>query len=198
MPDVFTATHDAAPKDSIGMFSTFCQHPEGITLSDQEKNEHIILFLRRHILTTLPWVLTTILLAIAPPLLLLADTVVPESLPTIPGNYAFVLFSFYYLVILAYPIMSAITWFYNIGIITNLRVIDIDSHNILHQAVASTNLADIVDSEYSQKGIIASHFDYGDVFIQTEGIKPNFEFHATPKPAKVVNIIGDLLAGRVS
>ena len=106
-----------------------------------------------------------------------------------PTPYVLVLTLSYYLLVFGYAFVSFITWFYNVGILTKKRLVDIDFSDIMYKNVATARLIDIVDVEYTQGGFLHSFFDYGDVFVQTEGIKPNFEFHAVPHPSIVVNMI---------
>jgi hypothetical protein len=98
----------------------------------------------------------------------------------------------YYLILFGYAFTHFVTWFYTLGIVTQKQVIDIDSYNLLHRSIAATHLDDVVDGEYTQKGLLAGFYNYGDVHLQTEGIKANFEFMAAPNPAHVVDVIIDL------
>lgn len=85
-----------------------------------------------------------------------------------------------------------VTWFYNVGIVTTKQIIDIDFDDIMYREVAKVHIQDIIDAEYHQGGFLHSFFNYGDVFVQTEGLKPNFEFLSIPKPDNTTDIIIDL------
>lgn len=207
MPDLFIANtkekkspkvtplveHKKIKMKKVPLLASFTENPENLEFENQEPNEKIHLFLRRHIITNFRWILTASIAFIAPVgvyfIYPIFDTI---NLP-LPQNYVLVLTGFYYLILIGYAFINFITWYYNVGIVTNLRVVDIDIAYITNKNVAATGLADIVDVEYSQSGFLQNLFDYGNVHMQTEGLKANFEFLAVPKPAKTTDIISDLM-----
>lgn len=177
---------------SVGIFSAFCIRPKGLKFVNQESDEIILLFLRRHFVTNVPWILATLLLSLIP-LLFLAISLIPNfTFMAIPPNLIIVLTGFYYLIVLSYAFDKFVSWFYNIGIVTQKRIIDIDSTNILSHNTAAANFNEIVDVKFTQRGFLQSFFNYGDIHLQTEAIHANFEFDAAPQPTKVSDIISDL------
>ena len=54
------------PPNTVGLFSSFCKNPEGVTFQTQEEREKILLFLSRDFATNLKWILIGILLIIIP------------------------------------------------------------------------------------------------------------------------------------
>lgn len=177
---------------TVGIFSSFCMHPLGVKFVNQEDGEQIVLFIRRHVITNVPWILITVALLIAPLLVSLLLQLTELHLFTIPLRLFVILSIFYYLVVLSYALMHFINWFYHVGIVTPKRLLDLDIYNILNHHLAETEIADIVDVSYMQSGFFQSFFNYGNVPIQTEAIKANFEFEESPQPAVVSDIITDL------
>src|SRR5947207_2478743 len=49
-----------------GMFSALVDHPQKLAFSQQDEDEEIILFMRRHFITNLPWIIAVIIALIAP------------------------------------------------------------------------------------------------------------------------------------
>lgn len=206
MPDLFVANTKQAHKtkpinketdivrsSKMGILTTFCQNPKGITFENQEENEEVILFIRRHIITNVPWVAITLTLLIVPFFL---QALLPFlGYEFVPSTYWVIGLGFYYLVVIGYALLQFTAWFYNVGIVTNIRVVDIDINGITNRNIAAAVVQDIVDVEYSQRGFIQSFFDYGNVHMQTEGLKANFEFLLIPKPAQVSDIISGLMQG---
>lgn len=180
-----------APK-SLGLLSYFKMHPIGVKFANQEEDEIIVLFLRRHFITNIPWILLTLFLLILPPLVIFLFQITNISFFTIPLRLGIALLSFYYLVVSGYALTQFIVWFYHVGIVTQRRLLDLDVYNILNHHLAETNISEIVDVSYAQQGFFQSSFDYGDVPIQTTAIKANFEFEEAPHPAQVSDIITDL------
>lgn len=174
----------------MGLFAAYALHPKGISFTNQEPDEIILLFLRRHFITNIPWILATFLLLIIPPILLALLAFFPSL--AIPGGLIFVLVAFYYLITISYAFGKFISWFYNIGVVTQKRIVDLDSTNILAHNTATANFNEIVDVKFHQHGFFQSTFDYGTIHIQTEALHANFEFEAAPRPTEVADLISDL------
>lgn len=177
---------------SVGLFSSFRMHPKGLKFVNQEADEHIILFIRRHFIVNVPWLALTFLFSLLPIATFILIDLSNLVLFSMPPQLVVILVLFYYLIILNYALMNFIIWFYHVGIVTPKRLLDLDVYNILSHHLAETEIADVVDVSYAQKGFFQSFFNYGNVPIQTQAIKANFEFEASPLPAEVSDIITDL------
>ncbi len=182
------------PGKHLPFLASYCFQPEGVTFTNQEEGEYIVLFLRRHMVTNFNWISISLLLFLFPPLFSVIYTFISPyiPIPTIQFNFFLIFLLFYYLVITGYTFVQFISWFYNVGIISNKRIIDIDFKDIMYREVATARIEDVIDVEFHQGGFMHSFFDYGDIFIQTQGFKPNFEFHSIPHTDKVTDIILDL------
>lgn len=196
MADVFVSTKK---ENHIHALSSFCQNPLGFSFQNQEKDEKILLFLRRHPITNISWLIPSLLL-LALPLFLSIFTPLERLFFTpfiIPKNYLTVLLIFYYLFVFNYMFISFISWFYNIGIVTQKRVVDIDYSDIVHRYISFTKLNLIEDVTYRQTGFIRSLFNFGDVFVQTAGTHSNFEFLSVPQPSYATHIIQELIGKHI-
>lgn len=181
-------------RNNVSLLSHYCEKPVGLHFVNQEKDEEIVLFLRRHFATNIPWIIITFLLLFFPLVVYGLFEVSNFTLFSIPTSLIIVLTGFYYLIVFNYALLNFITWFYDMGIVSKKRLIDLDANNILHHHWAETEIADVVDVSVTQQGFFQSFFNYGNVHIQTEAVKANFEFVAAPKPATVSDIISDLKA----
>lgn len=177
---------------SPGPFTTFLTRPNGIIFQNQEPDEIILLIIRRAFITNVPWILIALALAILP---LIIIPLLPSLFPFLSITpFAGVLtVSFYYLTLFGYILTQFTIWYFNIGLFTNKRIVDVDVSGILYKNVSETNLSLIQDVSYTQIGSIRSLFNYGDIMIQTAGSLPNFEFDRAPQPAKIVRIMSDLI-----
>jgi hypothetical protein len=202
MPDLFTnevttnqpeATSPLISESHLHALSSFCQHPGSMTFATQEKDEVILLFLRKHFITNVPWIITTLFFIIAPILTNILITASGFSLSFLPPTFLSIFLAFYYLIVFAYVFVSFITWFYNVSFITTNRVVDIDFSDIVFKNIAATKLIQVEDVSFSQVGVIRSLFDYGDVLIQTAATVDNFDLLAVPHPEKVVQIVEELI-----
>ncbi len=208
MPDIFTPTPNDTPQPEAQTpvvikkpshthhFASFCDHPEGIFFENQEANEEVLLFLRRHFITNIPWIATTIILLILPPLLIFVIQFLPTFLSSLPPEFGTILLYIYYLLVFNFAFMEFVTWYFNISLVTQKRIVDIDFSDLLYHDVAITKLSLVEDTNYNQIGFIRSLFNYGDVFVQTAGEKLHFDFLAVPKPRKVIDIIQSLIGRR--
>lgn len=176
-------------------FASFCTHPLGLSFENQEADEKILLFLRKHFITNLSWIIIAIFLILVPLFLAVIPSMIKINiLPfSIPNGFILVTTLFYYLGIVMYVFIEFIMWFYDVGIVTQKKVIDVDFEDIIHHDVAITKLSLVQDVIYEQTGPIRSFFNFGDVFIQTAGNNPNFDFLAVPQPGNVIHIIQDLI-----
>lgn len=207
MPDIFTAPNTEEPTtinnislpvttislSGPGIFSALSHHPRGIAFAHQEKNEEIILFTRRHFVTNAPWIAITFIALLIP--LLYFPVLRSLNLPlfSLPTSVAIILLLFYYLMIFGFAFYNFIDWFYNIGIVTQKRILDIDFMHLSYIDIAITQLPEVEDVVHRQKGFFASFFDYGDVIAHTVPGKENFVFERIPHPTKVVDIMSKLL-----
>jgi membrane protein YdbS with pleckstrin-like domain len=182
-----------ANENHFHALAQFCENPSHISLEGKNITAAIKLFVRRHIVTNVPWVLTTIVLFLIPVLIRILIVLTGVVLPDLPGNFITVFLLFYYFIALSYAFISFLNWFYNIIIITNTEIIDIDYADIIYHDVAATNVNLIEDVNYTQAGFIRGLFNFGDLFVQTAGGKENIEALAIPMPAKIARLVLDFI-----
>lgn len=175
------------------LFTAFCEIPSGVNFADRLSDETLLLFLRKHFITNVPWIVSAATLALVPFILTVLNSFGVLPLDFLPPIYIMMVLILYYFFIASFIFAHYLTWFYNIGLVTNQRIIDIDFSSLVFENVDATKLSQVEDVGYSQVGIIRSIFDYGDVHVHTAGPKSNFEFLAVPHPEKVINVINDLI-----
>lgn len=177
----------------IGLFTAYCENPSNITFASREKDAEVLVFLRAHWITKLPWILFAAILAILPVILNITINTLEIALISIPPDYATIFTLFYYLLIFGYILSNFLTWFYNVLLITTKEIIDLDYSNLVYHDVSATNVNLVEDVNYTVGGFIRSFFNYGDLFVQTAGGKENIEAVAIPKPSIVARIILNLI-----
>lgn len=199
MPTIFDSSTKSAPKpepvsadSSFKLLTTFAVHPKHIHFETQEKEEHIVLFLRQHIIVNLPWLAIAAVLLSAPTLAFPFLFGFTRFSFAIPAGYLIVGTLFWYLMTFGFILANFIGWFFNIYIITDRRVVDIDFLYLLYKQFSEAELSKIQDISYTTGGILATMFNYGNVSIETAGEMPNFEFDNIPHPEKVVSTIRSL------
>lgn len=179
--------------EDLGLIETnksmtaFAPLPVGVHFETQESQEKIILLLRMHWITNIKWILTTVLMVFVP--------IIFNFFPLfsfLPSNYQFIGLILWYLLVTAFIIEQFLTWFFNVYIITDERIIDIDFNGLLHREISEAKIDKIQDVKVSIRGIAASLMNYGDIIIQTAGEVPNFDFLAVPNPDKVAKVLQGL------
>lgn len=206
MPDIYTAdakeegskkkplgeSKSAIPLEianeaSINPLKAFRANPVGVTFGIQEPEEKIILLLRKHWITNVPWLLLAVVLIISPLLLRFVPL-----LDFLPDHYQLMALILWYFLVTAFIFEQFLTWFFNVYVITDERTIDVDFYNLIYKQITEAKNDKIQDTTYQVGGVIRSLFNYGNVIIQTAGAIPNLEFEAVPNPDKVVRVLNQL------
>lgn len=159
----------------------------GITNYEEEikkPQERVLLILRAHPITNTGWLLLSIFFLLLP--LIFGGYL--SSLGLKPNQELFVVI-FYYGLIFAYLFSKFYFWYFNIGVITNRKIVDVDANNLLNTVTTATTIPKVEEVEKRSLGIISSFFDYGNVHVETAGETPSIEFLKIPNPAEVVKII---------
>jgi len=86
-----------------------------------------------------------------------------------------------------------VKWFYTIHIITDERVVDVDFVNMLYHKYSEAQLEHIEDVSHKVSGLLGSIFDFGTVYIQTAGARPEIAFEDIPRPRDAQDILHDLI-----
>ena len=156
----------------------------------------IILFLRRDFITNVPWIVATIALGYIPYLIRFIFVSTNFSLFNLSNSLSVVIVSFYYLIVFGFAFANMVSWFYNIGLVTNKRGVDIDFYDLSSINVATASLPDIIDVAYAQAGFFQSFFDYGDINLQIVASGETFTFQKVPRPTEVAGIISNLIGSQ--
>lgn len=169
-------------------FASFIALPTKINFETQQVDEQIILLLRQHWVMNIPWIILAIIMTMAP--------IILKAIPLLfflPSNFQFLTIIMWYLITMAFIFEKFLTWFFNIYIITDERIIDVDFISLTYREISDAQIEKIQDITYKTGGILKAFFDFGDVYIQTAGTVPRIEFLAVPKPDKVAKILNQLL-----
>lgn len=194
VPNV-TAAQNAAV-NPVHLFTTYCKNPRNLSFAEQSSDETIILFLRRDFITNVPWIAATIALGFIPYLIRFIFESTNFSLFTLSNNLSNVIVSFYYLIVFGFAFANMVSWFYNIGLVTNKRGVDIDFYDLSAINVATASLPDIIDVSYTQAGFFQSLFDYGDISLQVVASGEAFKFQKVPRPTEIAGIISNLIGSQ--
>jgi len=176
----------------MNLLTAFAVNPTDLRFETQEEAEKVILFLRQHVIVNVPWILITILLIVAPTVIFPRLFHALSLNLALPTSYYVIGTMFWYLATFGFALASFIGWFFNIYIVTNERIVDIDFYYLLYKKFSEAELTKIQDINYTSGGILAAIFNFGNVVVETAGELPNIDFELIPFPEKVVETIREL------
>lgn len=166
-----------------GTWKSFAVCPTDLRFETQEADEKIILFLRQHPVVNLGWIFMAVIMASLPAFW--------EFLPFVwlPDRFQLMTVVLWYLLVLAFVLEKFLDWYFNVYIVTDERVVDIDFNGLIYRDLTVTKINNIQDVNFVQAGGLAAFFNFGDVFIQTAAEQREFDFLRVPNPGRVVEIL---------
>lgn len=99
----------------------------------------------------------------------------------------------WYLLVVGYVFESFLTWYFNVFIVTDERIIDIDFYSMLYKRISAAKIDQIQDVSFSQGGVFGAMFNYGNLDIQTAGKVNEFEISNVPSPKKVAMFMNEMI-----
>lgn len=178
-------------------FPSIFENPLKIKFDRQEDTEVIELFLRQHAIVNLVWVSLSIFLLILPAIGIQLDSLLGFNfLDSVPVKILIGGLVIYYLLILAYAFEQFLSWYFNVYIVTNQHIVDINFYSLLAKEVVEISLDDIEVIAYHQAGVFGSLFHYGNVEIETAAETKRILFEKVPRPDAVGDRVQDLQRAR--
>jgi membrane protein YdbS with pleckstrin-like domain len=175
-------------EDNNSFFQSF---PTGLTFYGKEKDENVVLIVRSHWIIYLPYAVISFVILGIPILMQLIVSDLSRSTAFFIGVFLACLTISITVIIYAF-----VRWFYNVNIITDKRVIDLDFTSVVSHTLSEARLDKVEDVTHKQVGALGSLFDIGTVYIQTAGATAEIEFDNIPRPRDVQDILYDLLESK--
>ena len=174
--------------ETLNPFSAFMVRPTTVSLNILDEEEQILLLLRRAVITNIPWVLVALLMIIAP---IFFSAFPPYML--LPSRFQLVTVLLWYLLTTAFILEQFLGWYFNVFIVTDERVIDVDFKNLVYKNISAAKIEHVEDVTAETSGAIPSFFNFGTVTLQTAGSVPEFEIRDTPWPSKVAKFLHEMM-----
>lgn len=172
--------------------SAFLKNPTNYHFEGQDEDEKILLLVRAHVVTNLPWILWAIFLSQIP--FLLPKVIVLSGLYdllTIPDNFRFALSVINILLVLIIVFEGFLNWYFNVYIVTNKRIIDISFDSLLRKNIDMAPLENIEEADSTTAGLLGTIFNFGNVAVQTAGANIAIDMQKVPNPSVVADFILD-------
>lgn len=172
------------PKKGHSLSSLVISPSANVRFETQDPEEEILMILRAHWITNIPWFVVAVLLFFAPAVL--------RSFPLLdsfPVRFQMMFVIVWYLILLMYVFERFLSWFFNMTIITDERIVDVDFFNLTTKRVSDADLDKIQDVSFTNSGAIGAIFNFGDVLVQTAAEVTEFVFEKVPGPSEVAKIL---------
>lgn len=175
-------------KDKDKSFQVF---PKNVQFVRKEKDEEVILVIRRH------WsaYATHIFFAVIIPLIPLGLLFITRNMSNIYGASTVYLGLFVASVVMSVNIIvtALMQWYYNVAIITDKRVVALNVVSVFHHVYTEILWRRIQDVSHDSVGPFSSVFDIGNIFIDTAGEGVDLTLTFIPKPREVQDVINNLV-----
>lgn len=174
------------------MLSSYIERPDSCRFEGQDPGEKILLMLRAHPITNIPWIIFAIFVFAIPFVTQRAAPLFNLSPGFVPQSFILVLLIINYLLVLIIAFEGFLGWYFNVTLITNEKIININFAQLLYKAVDLAPLQKIEEADSVTAGIAGTIFNFGNVIIQTAGASVAIEMKNIPRPALVADMILDL------
>jgi len=178
------------------MFSAYIERPTNCRFEGQDPGEKILLLLRAHPITNLSWIALSIFIFFIPFAVFKIAPLIGFNLALFPQTYQLAGIIINYLLILVIVFEGFLNWYFNVTIITNEKIIDMDFEHLLYKAVDLAPLPKIEETDSVTAGMLGTLFNFGNVKVQTAGATVAIEMHNIPHPSQVADMILDLIGKR--
>ncbi len=173
------------------LLSSFIKNPRNARYDGEDKDENIVYLFRGSFITNLGWISLTILALFVPFIASLFYPVPGKEF--ISPDFAFIIVLFWYLAVIGFAYHKFLIWYFNVYIVSDKKVVDIDFHGLLYKNISEAPIRNVEDVTSKVKGSLRMIFNYGYVYIQTAGSQREIEFEDVDNPAKVRDLISDFV-----
>lgn len=167
--------------------------PLKVSFATQNDGEQILIFLRKHWLTNIGWVLNTAIYAVIPWILVAILEFFNFSVYKFLGfKLVTIILMVYYAVLFGSMFRRLVEWYFNIYIVTDQRILQFDFKNFGSQKINELALDNVENVEQEVDGLAASFFGFGNVNVFSEAAHSEITFIQVPDPTFVRDKVSDL------
>lgn len=172
--------------------NSLIKNPANTSYDGKDHDEEVLLLVRRSLIATFIWFLSGLAYFVLP------FFVIPyiskmrlEGNPIFSNMFIFSLIFFWYLFLFGYFLREFLDWYFEVLLITNKKIIDIDRGATNISETLLTNVQDVTSETPS---VIGQFFNIGSIKIQTAAETKEFEFSMMDDPSKVRDFLSDIVA----
>lgn len=159
----------------------------------QEKDEALYVFARPYIIAFIPTLLAYLFIAV---LALVFQFTIAQGYTSLSAGLIDQLIilglGVFQLLALVVFMITLLDFYFDIVIVTDRRLVDIDQEQLFYRRISELALEDVEDVTATVKGFLPTMFNYGCVEVQTAGEQNKFIMENILHPREVSAIIQDL------
>lgn len=167
------------------------------TFLGKEEGEEVIYLCRPHWIIFVKQIVTFIVIFALPVLLYIFareqwGEFIAQNSNDVIEVVLFLMGSVYLLLMLTTFYNAWLSYYLDVWLVTNKRVVNFQTEGFFSRKLLATNLANIQDAKSEMHGFWASLFHFGTVNVQTAGSEQNLTFQAVGQPEKIVAFLNEL------
>ncbi len=154
--------------------------------------EKIVAVIRPHPITFVATTVGFATLALMPLIFVqIMGFIFPEGISISEPLYAAAvpLGSAYYLMLIVFYFSAFTSYYLDVLIVTNERLIDVEQHTLFARTVSEMDMYQVQDITTEIKGMVASFFNYGNLLIQNASAVTKFQAHNVKDPQRLRQLI---------
>ena len=177
---------------SAALFKSFIKEPKNTSYKGAHIDERVQILVRRSLLSVYYWVITSIIFFTVPfffiPFLARLQY---NGAAVFGSSFLLCLTLFWYIFLFGFILQCFFDWFFDVFLVTNKKIVDIDRNCTSISETPLRNVEDITSRIYAPWGQV---FNIGSIFVQTAGEQTEFEFEMLDDPSTVRDAISDLVS----
>lgn len=158
-----------------------------------EKDEEIILEVRKHWFFWLTEIFLSIVFALFPIFLINILLFLGLKFNTHVGCLFLFFYSLWFLTIWILIFVFWTNQYLDLWLVTNHKIFAIEQHGLFKREVSVIHYKNIQDITYDVKGLVPSIFNFGDLYVQTAGMKTKFGIKGIKNPYIVQKKLNEIL-----
>lgn len=158
----------------------------------QERNEAVFVFARPYWFAFLPSILIFILVFSGAAAGQAYAATQPGGLSPFTANIIVLGLGIFLLIVLTVFVVAVLDYYFDIIVVTDRRLVDIDQEQLFYRKISELNLRDVQDVSFDRSGFFQTFLNYGSITIQTAGERMNFTLNNLRHPSEIAGIISDL------
>jgi hypothetical protein len=174
------------------LLKSLIKNPKNTSYEGKDNDEVVIMLIRQSLIAVLGWVITSVFLFIIPFFLMpYLTTLQYEGEKVFNGLFILSFTLFWYLALFDYVFQRFLDWYFEVLLVTNKKIIDIDKGAT---NISETFLNNVQDVTSKMSSVLGQVLNIGSIHIQTAAEREEFEFHLIDNPSAVRDAISDMVA----